>query len=144
MKPVVIHRLCAFSPAELYQVASDIERYPEFLPNCTATRIRERKGDEWLVDNVFRWGPVPMSFQTRAKLSPPHAIDIRSVNALGLDFALGWRFEATDGGTRVTFEMTLSLPSTYLEALARGTVVDQAQSIADAFIQRTAERVARG
>lgn len=143
MEPVVIRRLCAFSPAELYRVAADIEHYPEFLPNCTATRIRERTDDEWLVDNVFRWGPVPLSFQTRAKMSPPHAIDIRCVNTLGLDFALGWRFEATDGGTRVTFEMTLGLPSSYLEALARGTVVDQAQTIADAFIQRTAEMVAR-
>lgn len=142
MEPVIIHRLSAFSPDELYRVAADIERYPEFLPNCTATRIRERNGDAWLVDNVFKWGPVPLKFQTRATMRPPFAIDIRSVNALGLDFALGWRFEETDGGTNVTFEMSLTLPSTHLESLARGALSAQAESIADAFLLRTGKIIA--
>ena len=144
MEPVVIQRLCSFTPAQLYRVAADIERYPEFLPNCTATRIRERKGDEWLVDNVFRWGPVPLKFQTRAKMTPPRAIDIRSINALGLNFVLGWRFEDAVDGTHVIFEMELDLPGAYLESLAHRALATQAQNIVDAFLKRTAELVERG
>ncbi|MFC1672580.1 type II toxin-antitoxin system RatA family toxin [Pseudomonadota bacterium] len=141
MEPVIIRRMCAFSPEQLFRVAADIEHYPDFLPNCTHTRVREQDGDKWLVDNVFRWGPVPLNFQTRATMTPPHAIDIRSIKSLGLDFALAWRFEETEGATQVTFEMKLELPSTHLEALARSVLLDQAESTADAFIERTAQMV---
>ena len=135
---VVIRRVCPFSVNALYGVASDIAAYPQFLPNCTATRVRSRKDGDLLVDNVFRWGALPLNFQTRATFDPPHGIRVRAVDTLVLEFALGWRFEETDAGTEVTFEMALKLPSKFLQNMAEDSIARQAEAIADAFIARTA------
>jgi len=143
MKPVIIHRTTAFTPTELFAVAADIEAYPEFLPNCVATRITARDGDALLVDNVFRWGPLPISFRTRASLDPPHAIAIRSVASLLIDLALTWRFDACDGGTDVTFEMDLKLPVPGLDGLLANTARTQAEETEQAFLRRVKQRYSR-
>lgn len=142
MKPIVVTRQSAFSPTELFQVAADIEAYPQFLPNFIAARRHKQSEDEWLVDNVLRWWGVTMNVQTIATFDPPYAIDIRAIKTFGMNFAIHWRFDQVAGGTLVTFELALTLPGKTLDALARRTVAHQAEAIADAFIQRTAAMAA--
>jgi len=138
MEPIVFHRIVAFTPDELFAVAADIEAYPEFLPNCVATRIKQRDGNVWLVDNVFRWGPVPIRFRTRATLDAPHRIDIRSIDSLLIDLSLSWGFRAHGSETEVTLEMTLNLPGPKLGFLEH-TMRQQAEAIERAFLARAAQ-----
>ena len=35
-------RVLPYTPRQLYDLVSDVGRYPEFLPWCVAARIRER------------------------------------------------------------------------------------------------------
>lgn len=140
MKPVIIHRTTTFTPTELFAVAADIEAYPDFLPNCIATRITARDGDVQLVDNVFHWGPLPISFRTRATFDPPHGIDIRSVDSLLIDLALTWRFDACEDGTDVTFEMDLKLPVPGLDRFLASTARIQAEETEQAFLRRVKQR----
>ena len=138
MHPIALQRTVDQSPEELFAVAADIEAYPEFIPGCVATRIRDRQDNIWLVDNVFRWGPVPMRFRTRATLRAPHAIDIRSIDSLLIDLSLSWRFKKQDSGTEVTFEMTLNLPGPKL-SLFEQTMRQHAEAIERAFLKRVAQ-----
>ena len=138
MQPIVLQRIVDLSPGELFAVAADIEAYPEFLPGCVATRIRQRDDNIWLVDNVFRWGPVPIRFRTRATLGAPHAIDIRSIDSALIDLSLSWRFRELKDATEVTFEMTLNLPGPKL-GLFEQAVRQQAKAIERAFLKRAAQ-----
>ena len=36
-------RLLGYTPAQLFELVADVERYPEFLPWCIGARIRERR-----------------------------------------------------------------------------------------------------
>ncbi|MBF0247747.1 MAG: hypothetical protein HQL36_06700, partial [Alphaproteobacteria bacterium] len=77
----VRRRILPPAPIEVaFDVAADIERYPEFIPGCIATRIEDRDGNAWRVGNVFRFGPAPIPFKTRAVLVRPHALDIEAVD----------------------------------------------------------------
>ncbi|HEY9081510.1 type II toxin-antitoxin system RatA family toxin [Magnetovibrio sp.] len=138
MQPIVLQRVVALSPDQLFAVAANIEAYPEFVPNCVATRIRQRTDDTWLVDNVFRWGPVPIRFRTRATMRPPREIDIRSIDSVLIDLSLKWRFVAYDGGTEVTFEMALDLPGPKL-GLMEQSLRKQAEAFERAFLARAAQ-----
>jgi len=138
MQPIALQRIVNLSPGELFAVAADIEAYPEFLPGCVATRIRERKGNVWLVDNVFRWGPLPIRFRTRATLDAPHAIDIKSIDSALIDLSLSWRFHQHKDATEVTFEMTLNLPGPKL-GLFEQALRQQAEAIERAFLKRAAQ-----
>ncbi len=36
-------RVIAYTPAQLYGLVADVEKYPEFLPWCLAARVRRRQ-----------------------------------------------------------------------------------------------------
>ncbi|MCW8917001.1 MAG: hypothetical protein OQK24_14250 [Magnetovibrio sp.] len=133
MSCVTIHRMVPFTTEALFNIAADIENYPTFLPNCIATRIAKRDGDLWLVDNVFRWGPVPLRFQTQAQLDRPKAITIQSINAPMMKMVIKWRFDRQDDQTEVTLELDLKLPGP--DFLVADTVQREAQAIETAFLQ---------
>ncbi len=43
---VTIHaeqRVIAYTPAQLFRLVADVEKYPEFLPWCLAARVRRRQ-----------------------------------------------------------------------------------------------------
>ncbi len=39
-------RVIAYTPAQLYGLVADVEKYPEFLPWCLAARVRRRQKEE--------------------------------------------------------------------------------------------------
>ena len=39
-------RVIAYTPAQLYRLVADVEKYPEFLPWCLAARVRRRQREE--------------------------------------------------------------------------------------------------
>lgn len=135
MVHIALRRVVDLTPDELFSVAADIEAYPQFLPNCVATRIRRRQGHEWLVDNVFRWGPVPIRFRTRATLDAPHGIDIKSIDSLLIDLELKWRFLDHADGCEVLFEMSLRQPGPKLGLFERAMRL-HAEATERAFISR--------
>lgn len=137
---VTASRQCPLSRDDVFAVAADIESYPGFLPNCRAMRIVERRGNEWLVDNSFRMGLVPLSFRTRAVLDPPASINIHSTGGLGPDFSLLWQFDETDDGCGVTFAMTLDMSPGGIAEMAKSTLQNHADRAIDAFIRRALER----
>lgn len=109
-----------FSVEQLFQVASDVERYPEFLPLCRAARILERDGNDLLVDNLYGNALVRIHFRTRARFDPPNGLEISAVDGPFEKLDITWRFEeAADGkGARVVFTMDQQFRHGLLNAAA--------------------------
>ena len=42
-----------YAPEQMFNLVSDIEKYPEFLPWCVGTRIRSREGNVLIADMVI-------------------------------------------------------------------------------------------
>ena len=140
MHPVVVQRTVPFSPDELFDVAADIEDYPNFLTNCAATRIMKHDGGTLLVDNVFRWGPVPLRFRTQAVFNRPHAIDIETVRGESLSLKLSWRFEAVGVETSVQLSMALDMDVPVFGGGINDILQKEALATEQAFLKRVEER----
>ena len=69
-------RVLPFTPEQLFAVVADIEKYPEFLPWCIATRIRRRVGKVVHADMVIGFKMFRERFTTRDVLDPPRRIDV--------------------------------------------------------------------
>ena len=69
-------RVIPFTPEQLFAVVADIEKYPEFLPWCIATRIRRREGKVVHADMVIGFKMFRERFTTRDVLDPPRRIDV--------------------------------------------------------------------
>ena len=65
MREVKRSALIAESPARMYALVNEIERYPEFVPWCTAARVDARKEGEVIATLTIKRGPVKSEFTTR-------------------------------------------------------------------------------
>jgi coenzyme Q-binding protein COQ10 len=107
----------AYTPVQLFDLAADVERYPEFLPGYFATRVTERDGNVYFSDQIVGFGTFRKRFVSRTVLSRPGRIDVTSTDRLFRTFNLVWHFDALpDDGSLVTLEVELELRS----RLARG------------------------
>jgi coenzyme Q-binding protein COQ10 len=94
------------APVELvYQVVADVEQYPAFLPDVDAV---ERRDD--IVAMTIRMGVVPMRLVTRARFTPPEAIDLSQVEGPFRRFDARWTFVAARAGADVAYRADYALP----------------------------------
>jgi len=95
-----------YSQQELYEIAADVESYPQFIPLCKGIRVLERNADHWLVDNLYGFGPIRVHFRSTATFYPPERIEVVSTQHPFKKLHVIWRFiPLPDGGCRATFEI---------------------------------------
>jgi coenzyme Q-binding protein COQ10 len=93
-----VERLLAYSPEQLFDLAADVERYPEFLRWWIAVRIRKREGEAYYTDQILGFGPIRIRFDSRTALHRPRRIDVTSDRPPFREFKLAWTFEPRPGG----------------------------------------------
>lgn len=113
-----VERLLPHDPEVLFDLAADVERYPEFLPWWSAARVIKREGDTYTTDQTVGFGPLSARFHSKTVLHRPRSIEVTSSDAPFRHFRLTWIFERRPaGGTRVTLATDLALRSILLERL---------------------------
>ena len=103
-------RLLPYTAEQLFDLAADVERYPEYLRWWIAARIRKREANVYYTDQVLGLGPIRLNFGSRTVLQPPTRIDVTSNEFPFQLFKLSWNFAPLAGaGCRVSlaaeFEM---------------------------------------
>lgn len=135
-------RLVQHSPADMFALVADVERYPEFVPLCEALKITARRReseDEVLIARMtVAYKIVRESFASRVVLK-------RAQNLILVDYLDGpfrklenrWRFlPAGEGACMVDFYIDYEFRSRAFQLLA-GAVFDKAfRKFADAFQAR--------
>lgn len=69
-------RVLPYTPEQLFDIVADIERYPDFLPWCVATRVKSREGNVITADVVIGFKMFRERFTTRDVLDRPRRIDV--------------------------------------------------------------------
>jgi hypothetical protein len=93
-----------------FDVAANVERWPELLPHYRFVRFRERMGGTGIVEMsaIRPFGPLPwptwwvsiMEIQHRGGAAP--SIRFRHVEGITKGMDVEWSFSAVTGGTHVT------------------------------------------
>jgi ribosome-associated toxin RatA of RatAB toxin-antitoxin module len=132
--------LVPFSAAAMFALVSDMERYPEFLPWCSGSRLLSRSGEELCGEiEVSRLG-VTQRFSTCNRLHPPNRMELRLREGPFHRLEGAWEFtplreDACKVALRLEFEF-----SGRLIDKAFGAVFSQiANSLVDAFCKRAYE-----
>lgn len=97
MSSLTLERDLPYRAEQLFDVAAEIERYPEFLPGWQAARIYERDGPHWRVDNIVAVGPLRLQFRTEALLQRPERIEVTCTEAPFERLQLTWGFGPAGG-----------------------------------------------
>src|SRR6478752_8759937 len=120
MREVKRSALVAETPARMYALINDIERYPEFVPGCVGARIVQLREHEVVATLTIKRGPLKTEFTTRNLLETDRRVLMQLVNGpfrvleglwtltplgdLGCRVELEMRFEFTNRVTGTLFE----------------------------------------
>ncbi len=140
MRQIQRSALVAVSPERMFELINDVERYPEFVPGCSAAEVLERGPDMLRARLTVGSGPLRTAFVTRNLLQPPHAIDMELDEGPLRSLSGKWRLTpvmAGDvSGCRVELDLTFEVQRG-LAGLAMGPMIERvAGSLVDAFVAR--------
>lgn len=97
-------QLLPYSTEQLYDLVVDIEKYPEFLPWCTASRIISTSDNEIIADLCVGYKVFRETFRSRVHLTPKSRIDIEYINGPFNSLNNYWIFKEAPGrGTDIVF-----------------------------------------
>lgn len=133
-----------YSPAQLFALVADVERYPQFLPWCRAARIVRREGEDVLAELVLSFKGFTESYVSRVRLAPPEnradgsaAIDVTMVSGPFEYLVNQWNFTvAPEGGTAIDLFLDFRFRSRLLEKLMGGLFARAQEKMVDAFRAR--------
>jgi coenzyme Q-binding protein COQ10 len=137
-------RLLPYTAEQLFDLAADVERYPEFLPWWISARIRKRLGNEYDTEQVLGLGPFRFNFGSRTILQRPGRIEVTSADFPFRQFRLTWTFEPRPGpACKVTALSELELRGFALQQLFDRVLPSSIGDIMAAFERRAARLCAR-
>jgi coenzyme Q-binding protein COQ10 len=93
MSSIGVSRELPYRAEQIFDLAADVERYPEFLPLWLSAKIRQRDGDVYYTDQVIGVGPIRQSFRSKTMLRRPDEIEVISTDEAFEKFRLNWSFK---------------------------------------------------
>jgi ribosome-associated toxin RatA of RatAB toxin-antitoxin module len=137
MREVRRSALLPYSPAQMFSLVADVERYPDFLPWCTAATIVADEGDHKTVTLGLASGLARASFTTRNRLVRDRSLTMSLVEGPFDRLEGRWDFTPiAEAGTRVNLCVRFSTHG-LLGALALGPAFEGiCNHLVDAFARR--------
>lgn len=136
-----VERDLAYPPEPLFDIAADVERYPEFLPGWIAARVVARAGNVYQTEQVLGLGTFRLAFRSQTVLWRPERIVVTSTDRAVKAFHMEWAFACLPGRScRVTARVRVELSSGLAQALFERMIAHSIGSIMAAFEER-AQRV---
>jgi len=132
-----VERLLPYRAEELFDLAADVERYPEFLRWWIAARVRERQANAYDTDQVLGLGPLRVRFGSRTVLCRPQRIEVTSDEPPFRRFRLAWIFEPQSGGAcKVSLAAEIEFRSRFLQRVVGRVLPAAVANIIAAFETR--------
>ena len=129
--------LLAQSPARLFALISDIERYPEFVPGCTLARIDSRTEREIVATLGVRRGALRTQFTTRNELEPDRRVTMNLVRGPFRTLWGEWLLTPiADAGCRVDLSMRFAFSNSLSAVIFEPLFAQTVGELMDAFVAR--------
>jgi coenzyme Q-binding protein COQ10 len=130
---------------KLIEFVLDIEKYPEFIPFCLASKVYERKneGDKILIiaDLTIGRGPFSDTYKSDVRFNKKNdTINVTNINGPLKHLQNNWKFIETDSTTEVYFDVDFEIKNKFLNILMEKSFEFGLNKIADAF-QKRAETI---
>lgn len=132
-----VERSLPYDAERLFDLAADVERYPEFLRWWIAARIWQRETNVYYTDQVLGLGPLRIRFGSKTILRRPERIDVTSDEPPFQRFRLTWIFEPQpDLRCRVSLVAEIDFRSRLLERMVGQILAASLADIIRAFEAR--------
>ena len=126
---------------KLIDFVLDIEKYPEFIPFCLASKVYERKkeGDKILIiaDLTIGKGLFSDTYKSDVRFNKKNdTINVTNIDGPLKHLQNNWKFVETDNTTEVYFDVDFEIKNKFLNLLMEKSFEFGLNKIADAFQKR--------
>jgi ribosome-associated toxin RatA of RatAB toxin-antitoxin module len=147
MKTVHKSVLIWYSPQEMFDLVTDVAKYPAFLPWCDRARLTEQHETGVTAEIGLAFGGIHQTFTTRNEHVPAREVKMHLVSGPFSQLDGQWSFSPVGEGSQRACKVELTLNYGFSNATLGklvGPVFDKiAGSLVDAFVKR-AEQVYGG
>ncbi len=128
-------------PRRMFDLVSDLEAYPRFIPNCRQMDVRAGTDNSRLAKMTIQFGPITQSYTSRV-VADPGAMTITAVAVDGPFAYLDskWSFEPEGQGTRIRFDVDFKFSNPLIAAVAEPAFAAKQDEIIDAFADEADRR----
>lgn len=129
--------LLGYSARQMYDIVVDIERYPEFLNWCSATRILERSDGQVVASIEIRFKGLHRSFTTRNTMDPGRSVRIELVDGPFRTLNGIWKFIELDSqSSKIELDLEFDFSSMFVSRLVGPVFSQIANHQLEAFQRR--------
>jgi ribosome-associated toxin RatA of RatAB toxin-antitoxin module len=142
MKHVRKSVLLWYSPREMYELVTDVERYPKFLPWCDGASVLARHDDGITAKLSLHYMGLRHAFTTRNEHRPGEAVVVKLVDGPFSMLDGTWLFKPLSGSgpdakaCRIEFDLRYAFAGGALEAMLSPVFDRVANTFVDSFVQR--------
>jgi len=127
---------------QLFDLVSDIEDYPKFLPWCVALRVTSNENDVIRADMVIGFKMIREKFTSKVTLTPKERIDVEYLDGPFRYLENRWLFIEKEGGCEIDFFIDFEFRSRLLQKIMEPLFHEAVRRMVRAFEKRAAERYA--
>ena len=132
-------RTVPFLPEQMFDLVVDVDQYPQFLPWCVASRIRERTEQHIIADLVIGLKMVRERFTSRVSMNRDAlTVDTALVEGPFKHMTNNWRFRLADDGrsTEIHIHVDFAFRSALLQRLLEPLFEEAQRRLIGAFEKR--------
>ncbi len=111
-------RAMPYSCEQMYDLVAGVDKYPEFLPWCLASRITKREGDVFYADLIIGYKMIREKFGSRVTASRPDHVHVEYLSGPMKHLSNHWRFlPQADGTCIIDFYVDFEFKNPVLQKL---------------------------
>lgn len=130
-------RKMPYTPAQMFDLVAGVDKYPEFLPWCLASRITKREGNVFYADLVIGYKMVRERFGSRVTALRPDHIHVEYLSGPMKRLSNHWRFlPEPDGGCMIDFYVDFEFKNPVLQKLIAVFFEEAVKRMVSAFEAR--------
>ena len=125
----------------MFDLVVDVPRYPEFLPWCTAARVRKQEGPNVdVAELAIGFGPLHERFVSRVTRNTDDPDNLR-IETTGIEgpfkqLVSHWQFKPHASGTEIVFSLEFEFRSRLLQHTMRLLFAEAVKRMVAAFEAR--------
>ncbi len=142
MKHVRKSVLLWYSPAEMYELVTDVGRYPEFLPWCDRAEVLETHEDGVTARLGLHYMGVRHAFTTRNRQRAGERVEVQLVDGPFSKLEGEWLFRplgrtgSEQQACKIEFDLRYAFSSGALELVVSPVFDRVANTFVDSFVRR--------
>ena len=130
-------RALPYTPEQMFDLVAGVDRYPEFLPWCIASRITKREGEMFYADLIIGYKLVRESFSSRVACHRPNEIRVEYMKGPMRHLNNVWKFERNpDGSCTIDFFVDFEFKNPILQKVITAFFHEAVKRMVGAFEAR--------